>query len=198
MVPISSLGLCVVLQLVVVMCTAAVLFSMITAVYITMLFISTTPRRGGLRFGTARLIRAEHAVPRGRSLRFQAVKGGRGARIDTLTSWRPRRGKKMKPIHSDSLQVQVKPVVSESQRRQNDLDFGGHVARFFFTDFHEKKSARGARSMLGFSIYLTLAQTDQVRLILAFAHNKILRKYMFIVPFRRGKNFHRSAPPPKS
>ena len=77
-----------------------------------MVFIWTTPRRGGLRFGMARLILAEQAVPRGRSLRFLGVKGGRGARIDTLTCWRPRRGKKMKPIKSDSLQVQVKPVVS--------------------------------------------------------------------------------------
>ena len=109
-------GVCVVLQLVVVMCTA-VLFSMVVTErgpYSTtyMVFIWTPPRRGGLRFGMARLILAEQAVPRGRSLRFLGVKGGRGARIDTLTCWRPRRGKKMKPIKSDSLQVQVKPVVS--------------------------------------------------------------------------------------
>ena len=59
----------------------------------TMVCICTTPCQGGLRFGTARLIRAEQAAPGGRSLRFQAVKGGRGGGQNKYAYWRPRRGK---------------------------------------------------------------------------------------------------------
>ena len=39
----------------------------------------------------------------------------------------------------------------------------------FLPDFHEQKTACGARFLLGFSVYLILAQTDPVYLILAFA-----------------------------
>ena len=105
-------GVCDVLQLVVVIRTA-VLFSVATAVYYsTMVFVCTTPRRGGLRFGKARLFRAEQAVPRGRPRRFKAVKRG-GGHQNKYSSWRPPPvAKQTKPIDSDSLQVQEKPVVS--------------------------------------------------------------------------------------
>ena len=39
----------------------------------------------------------------------------------------------------------------------------------FLPDFHGHNTARGARFILGFRMYLILAQTDQVYLILAFA-----------------------------
>ena len=41
---------------------------------------------------------------------------------------------------------------------------------FFLPDFHGHNTARGVRFLLGFSMYLTLAQTDEAYLILAFAH----------------------------
>ena len=61
-----------------------------------MVFVCTTPRRGGLRFGRTKYFRAEQAVPRGRSRRFKAVNGG-GA-PDTLGA--PAVAKRTKPINS--------------------------------------------------------------------------------------------------
>ena len=39
-------------------------------------------------------------------------------------------------------------------------------------DFHGQNTARGALVLLGFSIHLSLAQTDQVNLIWAYALKK--------------------------
>ena len=124
-----------------------------------MVFICTTPRRGGLWFRTARLIRAEQAVRSGR-LKYQAVKGA-GARIDTLLLGAPAVAKQTKSIHSVSLQVQVKAVVCP----QGDeaiwiLEAMWHAS--FLPDFHEQNTTRGTRFLLGSSIYMTLSQTDRV------------------------------------
>ena len=56
---------------------------------------------------------------------------GGGARVNSLVG-APAVAKQSKPINSDSLQVQVKHVVSTSQRKLNNLDFGSRVARFIF------------------------------------------------------------------
>ena len=111
--------MCDVLQLrikllVVVMCTLS--FSMITvaAVYTApcMVFVLSTPRQGGLRF----LARQNNFVPirryRGDGLLedSELFRGG-GARVNTLTG-AAAVAKQTKPINSDSLRVQVKPVVS--------------------------------------------------------------------------------------
>ena len=80
---------------------------------VTRHFVCTTPRRGGLRLGTARNFCAKQAVPRGRSRSFQAFNGGGWAIVDTLGA--PAvvaKQTKTKPINSDSLQVQMEPVVS--------------------------------------------------------------------------------------
>ena len=45
-------------------------------------------------------------------------------------------------------------------------------AFFFLLGFRGQNTARGARFSLGFSMYLILAQKDQVYLILSFALNK--------------------------
>ena len=95
MVSLFFVGVCDDLQLVVVMGTA-VLCSIVTAVYLvysTIVFIWTTPRRGGLRFGTARLIRAEQAVPRGRPTVEDFKLSTGGGRQNNQSSWRPRHGK---------------------------------------------------------------------------------------------------------
>ena len=55
---------------------------------------------------TTRKFRAEQAVPRGRS---RSCQRGGSARVNTLGA--PAVAKQTKPIHSDSLQVQVEPVV---------------------------------------------------------------------------------------
>ena len=86
-------GVCDMLQLGVLMCTSVFYMDGHSGLSSTMVCICTTPCRGGLRFGTARLIRAEQAAPGGRSLRFQAVKGGRGGGQNKYSYWRPRRGK---------------------------------------------------------------------------------------------------------
>ena len=94
-----------------------------------MVFVSTTPRQGGLRFGTARKLGTEQAVPRGRSRRFfKAVNGwgGDGSKY----SRRPAVAKQAKPINSDPLQVQVESVVSTPWGKQKKKCFWGHVARF--------------------------------------------------------------------
>ena len=90
-------GVCDASILVVVICT--LLFSVVTAVVVTRYFVCTTPRRGGLWFGTARYFRAEQVVSQGRFRSFKAVNGG---------GWRNKRSSR---INSDSLRVQVGPVV---------------------------------------------------------------------------------------
>ena len=78
---------------------------------VTRHFVCTTPRRGGLRFGT----RQDNFVPSGRFREdgleacFKAANGGEGARVNTLGA--PPVAKRTKPINGDSLQVQVEPVV---------------------------------------------------------------------------------------
>ena len=73
---------------------------------VTRYFACTTPRRGGLRFGTATQFRAEQAVPRGRSRSFRAVNGGgRGARVNSRGD--PAVAEQTKRIKSDSLQGHV-------------------------------------------------------------------------------------------
>ena len=57
----------------------------------SMVFVCTTPRQGGLRFGTARQFRGEQAVPRGRSRILKAVKRRVGWQ-SKYSYWRPRRG----------------------------------------------------------------------------------------------------------
>ena len=81
------------------------------------------------------LVRQDNFVP---SRRFRegglensklliAVNGGGGVRVNTLGG--PAVAKQTKLVNSDSLQVQVELVVSTPQIKQNNSDFGGHVAR---------------------------------------------------------------------
>ena len=62
----------------------------------------------------------------------------------------PAVAKQTKPINIDSLQVQVEPVVPTHQRKQNNSDYVGHVARLIpqahyivLPDFHGRNTARG-------------------------------------------------------
>ena len=104
------LGFTIIMLLIVAVVMCTLRFSMVTAVDTTPWCLSaTTPRRGGLRFGTARQFRAEQAVPRGRSKIFKAVNGGG---VNTLGA--PAVAKQTRPItrSRDSLQVEEEPVVS--------------------------------------------------------------------------------------
>ena len=92
------MGVCDVLQLVVVICT--LLFSMITAVYRSVQHHGHTAFRlhPAARWsqvwyvGQDNLFRAEQAVPRGRSRSFKAANGGGGGGRQSEYSWRSRRG----------------------------------------------------------------------------------------------------------
>ena len=77
---------------------------------VTRHFDSTNPRGGGLRIGTGRQFRAEKAVPRAGSSSFKAV-NGRGAPEQIRLALPPWRNKRIIIINSDSLEVQVGPVV---------------------------------------------------------------------------------------
>ena len=59
------------------------------------------------------------------------------------------------------------------------------LGAFFFlpADFHEHYTARGARFLLGFRIYLILAETDQVYLILAFALLFFFAFFLLSIPY---------------
>ena len=88
------------------------LFSMVTGIIFTPPWPHTpvrlpTPRRGGVRFGSAKELRADEAVPRRRSISFKAGNGGGGGRINTLGA--PAVAKQTKP--DDPMQVQVEPAV---------------------------------------------------------------------------------------
>ena len=104
---------------------------MATAVYKAPWSLSAPPRVEVV----SGLVRQDNFVP---SRRFREdglddlkLSTGEGARVNNLLG-APALAKQTKPINSDSPQVQVKRVVTAPQRKLNDLDFGGHVALFFF------------------------------------------------------------------
>ena len=80
-----------------------------------MVFVCTTPRQGGLSY----VVRQDNFVP-GRRFREDGLEDlklsrGGGARVNTLgalTLGAPAVAKQAKPINSDSMQVEVEPVVS--------------------------------------------------------------------------------------
>ena len=81
---------------VIVMCTTAVRVVSYGqgSLYSTIVFFCTTPRRGGIGFGTATIfLRAEQAVPPRRSRNFKAHNGRPWGCQRKYSFWRPRRGK---------------------------------------------------------------------------------------------------------
>ena len=90
--------------------------SSLYSIMVTRQIACTTPRRGGLRFGS--YVLQDNFVP---SRRFREdglllyvedlkLSTGGGARVNTLGT--PAMAKQTRPINSNSLQVQVEPVVS--------------------------------------------------------------------------------------
>ena len=75
----------------------------------SMVFVCTTPRQGGLRH-----VRQENFVPSRRfredGLEDSKLSRGGGTRVNTLGA--PAVAKQTKPINSDSMQVEVEPMVS--------------------------------------------------------------------------------------
>ena len=85
--------------------------------------VCPTPRRGGLRFGTAKHFRAQQAVRRESSRSSQSWQRGEGARTDTLDA--PAVTKLTKP--DDPPQVQVEPVMQCPKENKAIQIFGGHM-----------------------------------------------------------------------
>ena len=109
------------------------------------------------------MVRQDNIVP---SRRFRedgleylklSRRGGGGARVNTHGA--PAVAKQTKPINSDSMQVQAEPVVSIPRSKAIQIfEATGHAQCFrrilFLPDFHGHYTGRGARFLLGFSMYL--------------------------------------------
>ena len=140
----------------------AVLFSMVTAVYTAPWSLPAPPRVEVV----SGLARQDNFVQSRRfredGLEVLKLSTGGGARVNTLLG-APAVATQTKPINSDPLQVQVKRVVFTHPKETKRFRFWRPCGTILFlTDFHGQNNARGARFLLGFSMYLIVAQTDQV------------------------------------